>query len=161
MGRELTGDLPPPQIPDGVTVDAFRPGADDSAWVALNGLAFADHPEQGAWTLGDLHDRLAEPWFDPAGFFVARRDAEMVGFHWTKVHDDGTGEVYVVGVDPAERGGGLGRALTLIGLHHLMRTGRSRVMLYVEASNRGAVHLYTSLGFERIGLDVMYARRFA
>ena len=25
----------------------------------------------------------------------------MLGFHWTKQHDDRLGEVYVVGVDPA------------------------------------------------------------
>ena len=56
----------------------------------------------------------------------------LVGFHWTKIHgghekpDDAgghghepIGEVYVVGVDPAERGTGLGRALTLTGLRYL------------------------------------------
>jgi len=42
----------------------------------------------------------------------------MAGFHWTKIHtsaDAGepTGEVYVVGVHPAEQGSGLGKALTL------------------------------------------------
>jgi mycothiol synthase len=82
----------------------------------------------------------------------------MVGFHWTKVHNEATGEVYVVGVDPSERGRGLGKALTLVGLQHLRDVGLARVILYVDESNLSAVRLYRDLGFERTGLDVMYAR---
>jgi mycothiol synthase len=159
MGRPLTEDLPQPMIPEGVVVDTFRPGTDDEPWVALNARSFADHPEQGAWTLADLHERMKEPWFDPAGFFVARRGPSMVGFHWTKVHDESTGEVYVVGIDPAEQGHGLGKALTLVGLQHLRGAGLTRVILYVDESNQSAVRLYRGIGFERVALDVMYARQ--
>jgi mycothiol synthase len=159
MSRLLTDDLPEPRIPEDVVVDTFVPGVDDERWVMLNARAFAGHPEQGAWTVFDLHERMAEPWFDPASFFVARRGSSMVGFHWTKIHDQTTGEVYVVGVDPAERGRGLGKALTVVGLQHLMEIGLARVILYVDESNRGAVQLYQGLGFERANLDVMYARR--
>jgi mycothiol synthase len=158
MGRPLTDDVPKPRIPEDVVVDTFVPGADDEEWVALNAQVFAGHPEQGAWTLSDLHKRMAEPWFDPAGFFVARRGPSMIGFHWTKVHDESTGEVYVVGIDPVDRGRGLGKALTLVGMHHLEQIGLERVILYVDESNRGAVRLYQGLGFERVALDVMYAR---
>jgi mycothiol synthase len=158
MGRPLADDLPKPWIPEDVVVDTFVPGADDEAWVALNARAFAGHPEQGAWTLSDLHERMAEPWFDPSGFFVARRGPSMIGFHWTKVHDESTGEVYVVGIDPAQRGRGLGQALTLVGMHHLEQIGLERVILYVDESNRSAVRLYQGLGFVRVGLDVVYAR---
>jgi mycothiol synthase len=79
-------------------VRTFVPGEDDAAWLAANAAAFAHHPEQGSLTQRDLDDRKAEPWFDPAGFFLAFRGAELVGFHWTKVHAaEGLGEVYVVG----------------------------------------------------------------
>ena len=44
---------------------------------------------------------------------------KLLGFHWTKVHSEDLGEVYVVGVDPAAQGRGLGATLTLVGLHHL------------------------------------------
>jgi mycothiol synthase len=157
MARPLTEVPPEPRIPSGVVVDTFVPGLDDEEWVSLNARAFADHPEQGRLTLADLQQRMAQPWFDPAGFFVARRAVGMVGFHWTKVHDDMIGEVYVLGVDPAEQRTGLGRALTLVGLLHLRDAGLDTVMLYVESDNHAAVGLYTSLGFTRTTVDVMYS----
>lgn len=157
MARPLTEVPAEPHIPSGVVVDTFVPGLDDDEWVRLNARAFADHPEQGRMTVADLQQRMAQPWFDPAGFFVARRAAGMVGYHWTKVHDDMIGEVYVLGIDPAEQRSGLGRALTLVGLHHLRDAGLDTVMLYVESDNQAAVGLYTSLGFSRTAVDVMYA----
>ncbi|GAB2442796.1 mycothiol synthase [Streptosporangium sandarakinum] len=196
MRRPLTDPLPSFELPAGVRLRTFEPGSpDEEAWVALNAKAFAHHPEQGAWTLDDLRRREREPWFDPAGFFLAERAAEeppggeagapyggaadepyggaaggragggrLVGFHWTKVHGDGDhahdpiGEVYVVGVDPDEQGGGLGRALTLAGLAHLRSRGLSQVMLYADESNVAAVRLYEKLGFTRWDVDVMYRR---
>ena len=64
--------------------------------------------------------------------------------------------MYVVGVDPAERGTGLGRALTLVGLRYLRSRGLSQVMLYVDESNMAAIRLYESLGFAHRGTDVMF-----
>jgi mycothiol synthase len=158
-----------PAWPAGVTVRTFEPGKDEQDWLALNARAFAGHPEQGRWTEHDLLARESEPWFDPAGFFLAERDGDLVGFHWTKVHPTdpsppaGTtaagpiGEVYVVGVDPARAGGGLGRALTLAGLRHLRdERGLAAVMLYVDEDNSRAVRMYESLGFDRHAVDVQY-----
>jgi mycothiol synthase len=128
--------------------------------VRVNARAFAHHPEQGRWTRADLERREREPWFSPEGFFLAERDAALVGFHWTKVHDDDEdgpiGEVYVVGVDPDAQGLGLGRALTLAGLRHLDGLRLPAVMLYVDESNTPATALYTTLGFEHRSTDAMY-----
>ncbi|MFJ7421529.1 mycothiol synthase [Streptomyces uncialis] len=158
MRRPLTDlDLPDPVWPEGVTVRTFVPGQDDTAWLAVNAAAFAHHPEQGSLTQRDLDDRKAEPWFDPAGFFLAERGGELVGFHWTKVHAaEGLGEVYVVGVRPGAQGGGLGKALTTVGLRHLAGTGVPTAMLYVDADNVPAVRVYERLGFLTHETDLMY-----
>lgn len=151
-----------PALPAGVTLRSFRPGQDEEAWLAVNRRAFARHPEQGSWTRADLELRESEAWFDPDGFFLAERGGAVIGFHWTKVHPAGTeadspiGEVYVVGVDPAGQGGGLGRALTLAGLRYLQGRGLGQVMLYVDEDNEPAVRMYTKLGFGRWHTDVMY-----
>jgi mycothiol synthase len=177
MRRPLPAPLDRPVLVPGRTLRTFVPGQDEDEWLSLNGRAFAKHPEQGGWTRHDLELREREPWFDPAGFFIAERDGHMVGFHWTKVHppdeqdgapDPGTppgppssglGEVYVVGVDPAEQGSGLGRALTLAGLHHLRDRGVAQAMLYVDEDNVPAIRMYEALGFARAGIDAMYRRR--
>ena len=66
---------------------------------------------------------MAEPWFDPAGFLLADRAGELLGYHWTKIHPDGLGEVYVLGIAPAAQGLGLGNALLVRGLRHLAGHG--------------------------------------
>ncbi|NUO60960.1 MAG: mycothiol synthase [Hamadaea sp.] len=175
MRRSLFTPVPAASLPAGIAVRAFVPGRDDEAWLRVNARAFADHPEQGRWTLEDLRVRMAERWFDPEGFFVAYRegepDGELLGFHWTKVHgghtageDDGDhqhepiGEVYVLGVDPAAHGLGLGAALTAVGLTYLRRRGLDQVMLYVDEANAAAVRLYERLGFVRWATDTCFER---
>jgi mycothiol synthase len=162
MRRALT-DLPPVTIPAGVRIDTYRGADDDAELLRVNNAAFAWHPEQGGWTDADIAERRAEPWFEPVGLFMAfdEQSGELLGFHWTKVHNEALGEVYVVGVDPAAQGRGIGAALTLVGLHHLADrlTGNSQptVMLYVEADNSAAVNTYRRLGFEVFAIDVAYA----
>jgi mycothiol synthase len=158
LGEPLTQPLEGPALPAGRALRTFVPGQDEDEWLKLNGRAFAKHPEQGGWTRHDLDLREREPWFDPAGFFIAERDGRMTGFHWTKVHDPDMGEVYVVGVDPDEQGSGLGRALTLAGLRHLRDLGVLQAMLYVDEDNVPAIRMYEGLGFTRATIDAMYRR---
>ncbi|WP_125615316.1 mycothiol synthase [Specibacter cremeus] len=159
----VTSPLPARLMDDGVTLRTFVPHQDEGPWLAANAAAFAHHPEQGAMTLADLRARMAEPWFDPAGFFLAVDASDTIlGFHWTKVHPGvggaaPMGEVYVVGVTPAAQGRGLGRLLTVRGIEHLHKAGLASIMLYVDADNTAAVALYHKLGFTRWDADVMYA----
>lgn len=112
-----------------------------------------------------ITERVASDWFDPAGLFLAFDAAAgagesdrrpLLGFHWTKTQGPGLGEVYVVGVDPAAQGRGLGRLLTLAGLHYFAERGVDEVLLYVEGDNTAALHTYERLGFTRYAIDVAY-----
>ena len=156
--RRRLDDLPHQPVPSGVTLRSFVPGQDEDAWLAVNAAAFADHAEQGRWTRADIETREAESWFDPAGFLLAERDGTLVGFHWTKVHRDGTGEVYVLGVSPTAQGGGLGLSLLSAGLEYLAARGIDEVLLYVDDDNPAALALYLRYGFTMYDLDVQYAR---
>jgi mycothiol synthase len=145
MRRSLR-DIPEPRIPARVRIRTYAGTADDAELLRVNNAAFADHPEQSDWTAVQLAERRSEPWFDPAGLFLAFGDASrgdrerggagrggsplikpsgqegrLLGFHWTKVHPDqaGLGEVYVLGVDPSAQGQGLGQMLTSIGIASL------------------------------------------
>lgn len=145
----------PPDLPAGVRVRAFEPGRDEDAWVAVNARAFAAHPEQGRLTRADLADRMAEPWFEPAGLLLAERDGRLLGFGWTKIVGD-VGEIYALGVDPDARGQRLGPALTALMLAHLAERGIRRALLYTEGDNVPAIALYRKAGFARSAVDVMY-----
>lgn len=162
MRRPLT-DLPDVTVPAGVRIDTYSGPAEDRELLRVNNAAFAWHPEQGGWTDAEIAERRGEAWFDPAGLFMAvdENSASLLGFHWTKVHSADLGEVYIVGVDPAAQGRGLGAALTLVGLHHLADrlsgSAQPTVMLYVEADNSAAVKTYQRLGFEVFSVDAAYA----
>lgn len=166
MRRSLYAPLPQPDFPPGIEVRTFRVGLDEQAWTDVNNRAFAGHPDQGSWAVEEIRRREREPWFDPEGFFLAERAGALVGFHWTKVHGGNgssghphgpIGEVYIIGVDPGEQTRGLGRALTLTGLHYLRSRGLAQVMLYVDEANSPAIALYSKLGFARWDTDVCYA----
>jgi mycothiol synthase len=155
-----TPRLPVQSWPPGVRVRTFVPGQDEADLIAVNARAFDWHPEQGALSIEDLRETERADWFDPDGFFLAiDTEDRLLGFHWTKVHPGNppVGEIYVVGVDPDAQGGGLGKALTLAGLHHLHRSGLSEVILYVESDNAPAVAVYSHLGFATVEVDVQYA----
>jgi len=160
MRRPLAG-VTHPGVPQGVSIRTYSGSHDDPELLRVNNAAFSWHPEQGGWTDSDLAERFAEPWFDPRGLFLAFDErGALRGFHWTKVHDDRLGEVYVLGVDPAAQGRGLGRVLTAVGLDHLrQRLGsedQSAVILYAESDNVAAIKTYESLGFRRSSIDTAY-----
>jgi mycothiol synthase len=164
MRRSLR-DVPEPGIPEGVHIRTYAGPSDDAELLRVNNAAFAGHPEQSGWTAAHLAERRAEPWFDPQGLFLAfdTTTDRLLGFHWTKVHPEhpGLGEVYVVGVDPAAHGRGLGRLLTAIGVaslaSRLKDAAEPTVMLYVESDNLAAVRTYRALGFTPYSVDTAYA----
>jgi mycothiol synthase len=171
MRRSLR-DVPDAAEPGpGVQIRTYAGTDDDAELLRVNNAAFVEHPEQGGWTEADLAERRSEPWFDPAGLFLAFDDqaGRLLGFHWTKVHLDQSalGEVYIVGVDPSAQGRGLGQTLTAVGVDSLARrlatsdAADPTVMLYVESDNVPAVRTYQRLGFTTYSVDTAYAQASA
>lgn len=144
-----------PAVPEGFELTSYTP-ADAEAVVAVNAEAFAHHPEQGRLTVNEFLDLTRQPWFDPEGLILAKRDGVLAGFHWTKRHGDGMGEVYVLAVASAFEGKGLGRVLLEAGLAHLHRAGDDRVQLYVEGDQERVVRMYTNSGFTVAQTDTSY-----
>ena len=168
--RRSLGD-PIPEIDPSIAIRSFLVGLDEPAWLSLNNIAFAGHPEQANWSERDFQIRRQESWFEPTGFLIAEIDGDMAGFCWTKVHGghshqhsptdpihdhDPIGEIYIMGVSPKFRQRGVGRAVTIAGLRYLRYQGIYSAMLYVDSSNASAMKLYQSLGFTEWGRDVLY-----
>ena len=150
LHRSLTIEIP--ATPHNFEITSFDSKFHKSEWLELNNKIFINHPDQGNWAIKDLEIRMAEPWFDPEGFFIAFENKKMIGFCWTKIHhdfvnQDPTGELYVIGVDPDSHTQGIGKALAITALNYLNEKGLNQAMLYVDADNSKALKLYESLGF--------------
>lgn len=99
------------------------------------------------WTEGIMRDCLRARY----SCWVYETDEVVIGYGILSV---GAGEAHVlnISVHPEFQGLGLGREL----MAHLLDTARNRgadtVFLEVRPSNRAAVHLYESMGFNQAGL---------
>ena len=147
-----TLEAPIAHIPHKYQVITFDPATHGNEWLHLNNLIFAGHPDQGNWAMADLENRMHEPWFDPHGFFLCIMEERIVGFCWTKIHQDlvnkePIGELYVIGVDPSESGKGIGKAVCTEGLIYLKEKGIKQAMLYVDDDNEAGKGLYKALEF--------------
>ena len=148
--RSLTDPLPTTKRE--YQLHTFHPAKDKERWLALNNKIFAHHPDQGNWVMQDLDNRIAEPWFDADGFFLATENGVIEGFVWTKIHQDlinqdPVGELYVVGTHPDHAGKGIARALSVEAINYLVNKGLKHAILYVDADNEKGLKLYGSLGF--------------
>ncbi|UFU05933.1 mycothiol synthase [Ruania halotolerans] len=154
-----------PEMPhvEGLRVRTFEVGRDEDAWLAVNALAFADHPEQGRLTRADLEQREAQPWFDPDVFYLAEdvNTGELLGSLWVKIEGNpghAVGEIYALGVHPQAQGRGVGGLLTAHAMAAFAAHDLARIELYVEGENAPAIRTYTRAGFTRERADVQYAR---
>lgn len=143
-------------MPEGVRTVAYDPAnpAHAADWVRVNAAAFADHPEQGAVTPADFEALTRENWFDPQDLRLAYASdpaGGLAGYTWIKTVRGEHGvetELYVLGVDPAWHGRGLGAALTGETLRRMREHAPDRITLYVDGGNEQARSIYDRAGFE-------------
>ena len=146
-----------------ISTRAFT-AADTDALVAVNNRAFSWHPEQSGMTRASLEATMAEPWFNADGFRLYEREAELLGFCWTKLHTNMNpvhGEIYVIAVDPSVHGQGLGKPMTLAGLDWISDQGIDHALLYVESDNDAANATYQKIGFVHHQTDRAYTLTIA
>jgi mycothiol synthase len=122
-----------------------RPFTDDDLGelLRINNEAFADHPDRSSMTEQGLRAEITQ--------LGDRYDDILLmngGFCWTKRQPSPWGELYVIGVDTAHQGRGVGTQLVSAGLAHLQQAhGATSAFLYVEHNNLAARSLYEKLGF--------------
>jgi mycothiol synthase len=156
MRIELSGAVPEPQWPEGISVRTMESHEEERVYEA-NSDAFADH-----W---DFHPLPFEQWrvyvfgrenFDPSLVWLAEDEGELAGFSvnvWHSSGDPEFGWIETLGVRSQWRRRGLATALLQQSFRDFRSRGATRVGLGVDAENTtGAVRLY-----ERVGMQV--ARR--
>lgn len=129
-------------------------GQDEGEFVAAYGEIFADHWGEEPYTLADEQHRSRAPSFRLQDNLLAiDRKGAIVGFCLLDPQARGTDDAVSariddLGVRPAYRGQGIGRALLLAGMQRLGEGGAGAVGLFVDAASPyPSVHLYESLGF--------------
>lgn len=124
------------------------------------GLVVNDMERQERDAVIDLWRRcgLTRPWNDPEAdvdlalasgnstVLVARDGGRLAGAVMTG-HDGHRGAIYYLGVDPAARRGGVGRALVRAAEVWCEARGVPKVNLLIRAENLGVLAFYEALGY--------------
>jgi mycothiol synthase len=125
----------------------------------------------GTWgfnpnTIEEIIYRINLPNSSPDDIFLIFDSDKPVGYCWTRIEvgkkkasGEGTGRIYMLGVDPDYRGRGLGRQLLLVGLSYLKNKSLRVAVLTVDSNNKAARVLYKSVGFELWKSSLWYEKR--
>ena len=87
--------------------------------------------------------------FLPNATWLISRDTDYFGSVQGTIEPEGFGMIQNLGIVPDHRGKGFGKSLLLKSLHGYLDCGVKQVQLEVTASNRCAVELYKSVGFQQ------------
>jgi len=103
----------------------------------------------GGRQMADLLPRLFFEHFTDTSF-AAERDSQLVGFLAGFISQSRPGEAYIhfVGVDPAQRGSGLGRLLYEAFFEAAEARGCVLVRAVTSPVNRGSVAFHQRMGFQ-------------
>jgi ribosomal protein S18 acetylase RimI-like enzyme len=148
-GADILMFLPSaPVLPAGLVLDELRDHEYEAVYEALN-EAFAEHWEWHPDPFEEWLERRQGQHRDEHGpvWFVVRDGDELAAVTRNDASVAGGGYVGAIGVRPAWRGKGLGKALLLRTFAEFWRRGTTRVTLDVDSQNQtGAVRLYERAG---------------
>lgn len=129
---------PPPEWPDGWNLSCYR-NEHAEAWHRLH-VGLQKDPTR-AWSLRRLEKQLARPETPPERFWLLWEGSQLRGYLWLK--DD---EIFLLALDPASRGQGIGRRLLQWAMS---RSGQA----WGFCDQSETVELYRKLGFSEVGRD--------
>ncbi len=152
-----------PVWPGGVTVRAFDGSAEMlEQWSTAYNASFFANWRYRPGTLADCLRLTEEPGFHPDNVMIAFAGGEPAGLvrvAWDEESGGMAGSVEIVGVIPAQRSRGLGRALLLAGLQRLGSRKCRCFRLVVDAESPVAPSLYQSEGFASAAMRQIWERR--
>lgn len=110
-------------------------------------MAIEEQVYPHGWSAGIFHDCLRVRY----SCWVMEQDEQLIGYG---ILSAGGGEAHIlnIAVDPRFQGQGLGRSFLQFLLETARHHGADTVFLEVRPSNRSALYLYESLGFNQVGL---------
>ena len=115
-----------------------------SQFITLYDKSFGPHPWYQPYTAGEAAALL----YAPQDLLFLYHLQEPIGFAWAKMVARAAGEVEPIGIIEKWQGRGYGRFLLQAAIHNLTTRGATRVYIGTWDSNKPALHLYRSLGFE-------------
>ncbi|MBK9798081.1 MAG: GNAT family N-acetyltransferase [Holophagaceae bacterium] len=108
------------------------------------------------WVLRLDRTAFGVAWKAPAEHEGLWLIPEVAFARWALIPAAGEAELLRIAVDPAHRGGGLGRRLLEACQDDLTRQGLETLYLEVRVSNASAIRLYGACGWRRCGLRSGY-----
>jgi len=158
-------NLQQPGLPPGVSIRLFHPPDEDEKYMVALNQSFTGHFEHREIDLDEFRSMKDKPFFQPDLMFAAVADGEFIGVSWNYMMSgpeaDGLlwGVVEDLGVVPAWRGKGLGRALISAGMLALRAKGAQKICLWVDYTNpHGAKQLYYSEGYVDKYIEISYQK---
>ncbi len=138
-------------VPDGFTLRTMLGLDEVPELTILQNSAFEDHFGYSPNTDDEIVARLLSSNSSIDNILMIHdSEGQLVAYCWTQVQvREGiqVGRMGMTGVSPSSRGRGLGRAIAVAGFNHLVRQGVKKIELDVDATNKPALKIYTSLGF--------------
>jgi mycothiol synthase len=162
LTRDLHDPVEPPALPEGFVIRPLDGAREVEAYVAMHRTAFGTTFK----TAEGRRNTLSDPHYVPELDLVAvAPDGTLAGFCvcWITPPLDARGgarvaQVEPMGVQPAHRRLGLGRALLREGFRRTRALGADRIDVDTYSTSQPALRSYESVGFRRVYDELVFVR---
>jgi mycothiol synthase len=158
MERDLHLPLPDRPLPQGVTISNWQPDLAELFFQAYH-TSFRERPGFPGFSATQWITYVTENDHKPEWSLLARVEGEPVGFAIGNIDlskDPPGGEIWQIGIIPAQRRRGLASALLVETMRRMQEAGASSALLTVNINNPGAIKAYSQLSFITVGRRARY-----